>query len=397
MNRYEFYYNRYGELNCLYSNDYADRNYKNDDAIRKLQRIGKQSFRSVKVKERSHNRKKYPYIEMSNGNNVVTIKNVSRFNDDNLFDLLPNSIRKIEKAFKKYNDKKNSKSGVRNIVVAGIIVSMIGSGIVISLNKDASNDIAFNSTSIESFTEDEVDQDMSEVYDMVVDVPDNQINYEFDRDIDNSDFRYVDETYGDLVNEVGKKYGVSPSLIKAMITQESSGVNPNLMQIQFDSWIDMLLVSHDFINDKDVKIVLTDNPSEYSDDVITISRDELLNPKTNISVGTVILREVAAYYDYNIPLSIQAYNFGIGNMDKVINQLSYITNDSYDSIVSDQNEIDYMNYTNVINAGDYEYLFHVMRYVDSSDIYISYLDENNSICDNKVQINSDSDAKVNVM
>ena len=39
MNRYKFYYDKYGEFNCLYSNDYADRNYKNDDAIRKLQRI----------------------------------------------------------------------------------------------------------------------------------------------------------------------------------------------------------------------------------------------------------------------------------------------------------------------------------------------------------------------
>ena len=44
MNRYEFYYNKSGEFNCLYSNDYADRKYKNEDAIRRLKRIGKQSF-----------------------------------------------------------------------------------------------------------------------------------------------------------------------------------------------------------------------------------------------------------------------------------------------------------------------------------------------------------------
>ena len=41
MNRYEFYYNRNGEFICLYSNDYADRKYKNEDAIRRLKRIGK--------------------------------------------------------------------------------------------------------------------------------------------------------------------------------------------------------------------------------------------------------------------------------------------------------------------------------------------------------------------
>ena len=65
MNRYEFYYNRNGEFNCLYSNDYADRKYKNEDAIRRLKRIGKQSFHSVKIKERTQNKKRFPYIEMS--------------------------------------------------------------------------------------------------------------------------------------------------------------------------------------------------------------------------------------------------------------------------------------------------------------------------------------------
>lgn len=393
MNRYEFYYNKYGELNCLYSNDYADRNYKNEDAIRRLKRVGKQSFRSVKVKERTQ--KRIPYLEMSNNNNIVTIRNLNRFNEDNLFDLLPNSIRKIEKAFKKYNDKKNNKSSAKNIIVAGLIVTMIGSGIGLSLNRNTSNEIAMNS-SVESITEEETETfDIDNVIEMIIDDDNNQINYDFERCLDSSDFKYVDETYGDLINEVCEKYGLSPSLIKAMITQESSGVNPNLMQIQFDSWIDMLLVSHDFVNDKEVKLVLTDTPEEYSDDVITISRDELLDPKTNISVGTVIFREVAAYYDYNIPLSIQAYNFGIGNMDNVISQLSYVTNESYDSIVADKNEIDYMNYTNIINAGDYEYLYHVMRYVDSDNLYISYLDENNSISNSEVQVYSDTNTKVN--
>ena len=396
MNRYKFYYDKYGEFNCLYSNDYADRNYKNDDAIRKLQRIDRQSFRSVKIKERTHNKRKYPYIEMSNGNTTVSIRNINRFNNDELFEYLPNNIRKIEKAFTKYNNR-NSKSAARNLLVAGLIVTMISSGIALSLNKDKSNDIAMSSTStIVSQTEEEsTEEELSEVYEMIIDEDNNQINYEFDRETDSSDFKYVDETYGDLVDEVGKKYGVSPSLIKAMITQESSGVNPNLMQIQFDSWIDMLLVTHDFVNDKDVKLVLTDNPEEYSDDVITISRDELLNPNTNISVGTVLLRETASYYDYNIPMSIQAYNFGIGNMDKVINQLAYVTNDTYDGVVANKNDIDYMNYTNIINVGDFEYLYHVMRYVDSSDINISYLDENNNICSNDVKVYPEANTKVN--
>ena len=59
MNRYEFYYNKSGEFNCLYSNDYADRKYKNEDAIRRLKRIGKQSFHSVKIKERTQNKKRF--------------------------------------------------------------------------------------------------------------------------------------------------------------------------------------------------------------------------------------------------------------------------------------------------------------------------------------------------
>ena len=114
-------------------------------------------------------------------------------------------------------------------------------------------------------------------------------------------------------------------------------------------------------------------------------------------MGTVILRDVATYYDYNIPMSIQAYNFGIANMDKVINQLAYVTNDTYDGIVSDKNEIDYMNYTNIISVGDFEYLFHVMRYVDSPEINISYLDQNNNVCSNDIKVYPESNTKVNKM
>ena len=89
------------------------------------------------------------------------------------------------------------------------------------------------------------------------------------------------------------------------------------------------------------------------------------------------------------------YNFGIGNMDKVINQLAYVTNDTYDGVVANKNDIDYMNYTNIINVGDFEYLYHVMRYVDSSDINISYLDENNNICSNDVKVYPEANTKVN--
>ena len=109
MNRYKFYYDKYGEFNCLYSNNYADRNYKNEDAIRRLKRIDKQSFRSVKIKERTQNKRKYPYIEMNNGNTIVTIRNLNKFSDDDLFAFMPNNIKKIEKAIKKYSNKNRRK------------------------------------------------------------------------------------------------------------------------------------------------------------------------------------------------------------------------------------------------------------------------------------------------
>ncbi len=50
--------------------------------------------------------------------------------------------------------------------------------------------------------------------------------------------------------------------------------------------------------------------------------------------------------------------------------------------------LDFTNYTNIIKAGDKDYLKHVLRYLSDYDdgIKIKYVDDNGNICENNVTI-----------
>lgn len=85
--------------------------------------------------------------------------------------------------------------------------------------------------------------------------------------------------------------------------------------------------------------------------------------------------------DYHIGAAIQCYNFGYGNMKKVLNQTANQYGCTVEDLLIDQTNTDFIEFTNMIKEGDAEYLSHVIRYVDddNSELSIRYLDENMDI------------------
>ena len=215
------------------------------------------------------------------------------------------------------------------------------------------------------------------------------LEFEHNRDSEKGDHAY--DNYYELVEKYSNKWGVSPNVIMSMLTQESGGYSTNLMQIQFWSWKDQVINVYNFEAGKYEKLVLTDNPQEYErkyGDIITITKDDLNNPKTNISVGTVLFRESARAMNNHIGASIQCYNFGYGNMMKVLNETASQTGVSVDAILEDQENIDFVNYTHIIDAGDPNYLSNVMQYTNSLEegFILKEIDENGNIIENQVRI-----------
>jgi len=175
----------------------------------------------------------------------------------------------------------------------------------------------------------------------------------------------IDPYYNDIVERSNKR-GVSPGLMYDIISQEFDGTNTNLTHVVFDSWKDMIIETHDFTNNIDERIVLTDTPEKYRgmvDQIIT--REDLKNPKTNISVGAIVLQFSIKYYDYNIPLGIQAYNNGVGGVDKIIETTAEVTGLTRGHLLSDMSGTDWIPYTNVIEFGDPHYFEHVVKHIDN--------------------------------
>jgi len=306
-------------------------------------------------------------------------------------DKIINAINVYNKESKVYEKKTNA---IKKLKITAFSLSLfaVAAGLVLvhERNSKPINISHIEEENDETEYDEEYPQEENGITNIIYEETNNTIeNFSVIDDTDNPEFTQTKQKYESIAKEVGEKYGVSPELILAMITQESRGKIDNLMQIQFSSWKDELLSSYNFTNGILEKYVLTDNPENYDESVTTISRDDLNNPYINVLVGTLCLRKTAANFNYNLPLSIQAYNLGTTNMYKVLETTSYYTNKTIDEIKNNPLDVSYMDYTNVVNVGDSNYLKNILKFVESNSINIKSVERNNVVVDHKVEFSKE--------
>ncbi len=189
----------------------------------------------------------------------------------------------------------------------------------------------------------------------------------------------IQETYREIANKVGTKWGVSPNLLLAMLTQESHGAYSNLMQIQDWSHKDEVMEVYNFNTNQMQKIVVTDNPGKYASDVITITKADLDNPFTNISVAAIIYRNIFNTYGKQNPIaSIEIYNKGIGNFNKSMNKMYNDTGLTKEEVLATLDNTDFLNYSYVSGQGDPNYVANVLQYLNG-DITITIIGDDNQL------------------
>lgn len=205
---------------------------------------------------------------------------------------------------------------------------------------------------------------------------------DFNDATDSEKYQYVVENFSEIVDKYSNKWGLDSNLVLATLTQESGGKYKNLMQIQFSSWEDMPLTVYNYEKNRYDTIVLTNDSSKYKDKNITcISKKRLSNPKTNISVGCIILRYSLEKLNNHVGAAVQCYNFGYTNTMNVLKHTAKKKNIKVSDILDDQSNLDFVDYTDIIDAGDRNYLKHVFQYLsnDSDSVNIKYIDENGLI------------------
>lgn len=163
------------------------------------------------------------------------------------------------------------------------------------------------------------------------------------------------ELYYDIIEKYANMYGVSPSVILAIATQErgvhsdtiDQGGAIGLMQVQASVW-----------DGKDLEVYNYDTNSEEK---IHITLDNLRDVSFNIKVGCAIFQNYLKQMKNNYPLAIQSYNMGPSSVNKILNAYCLSCGKTYDEVIN-SDDLGWLSFRNSSYPGDSFYLEHVLRY-----------------------------------
>ena len=406
---YAFYLN---ETLCCEKNG-QDSILENNKATELLRRFDQFPIQHIHVTSRN--------IEIKTSHRSYTLVNYSEILNSKFSYCLRNTEARIHQEISKAQRKKYRNAAVKNLALAGTaVVGMLAITTLTGMARANAKEqeLATSVTPIESVplniepeigeinSIETISEEIVPIEQIIVE--DANTEYQLD-DTSYAEYTYLDfnnerysitgeytyNLYYDMAEPRITKWGIPANLGVAMMTQETAGQDKNLMQIQFDVWKEKpdkplpIITVYNYNTNQYEKFLLTDHPENHvGKDITCITRQDLENPKTNISVAMILLRQSIAYMNGHIAAGIQCYNFGSGNMDDVLKATSEATGLTRDEILSDQQNLSFMNYTYVVDEGDPEYLNHVLRYMENLEegITIKSVSSTGEITENTVYI-----------
>ncbi len=409
----QIYFDSEGGLISSVKSGDKKREYDRFQTAQLLKQIDKKSYDTVNLTNDS--------IRLKADGILVIVYDMKDMLRSNALSMLPNTFPQIQKEVSRYNrrqvqnlKRENVKRGRRRFAAAALVLLMLTST-AIGLTKlnginngntntytnevvndpelsanimDLLNNIQSNGTvNHQDVTIDE--DNPSEEEALEEDIPENATYIDFKPTSDLEKKNYAYDNFHTIVEEEATKYGISPNLPMAMLTQESGGKEENLMQIEFDQWKDMKLDIYNFANNSYDHFVLTDNPEAYANTYYTtVSRSDLLDPRINIIMGCAITRKSAEMVNYHILAGVQCYNLGIGNMETVLAETARNTGQDVRDILSDQTNTTFVEYTHIPGVGDKDYLSHVFQFLDEdgSKITFKHLDGEGNVVTEEITL-----------
>lgn len=130
--------------------------------------------------------------------------------------------------------------------------------------------------------------------------------------------RFYPLQFENEINDNAKKYNLEPSLVCAIIYEES----------KFDP---------DVISDKDaigLMQILPDTANVLAKEmgINNLKRDELFLPEINVRFGTYYFRQLLDRYGGDVDLALAAYNAGFGTVDKANRDINSLPKETRDFI-----------------------------------------------------------------
>ena len=393
------YFDEYNELNCVNTYKHHYRHYKGKDACQKLDFIDFINFNKVIFKP--------DRIKFVNEDNIVIIEGVKQFYKQKYDGHMQRTHHRLSNHVRYRLFKKNYFDGnIKNLIIFDSeykVKMAIKYGAVVLMSAAI---IACTSHVMHKIKEMEFATDRIIYDDSLLDEGgrDYSINYkyeqqtfeikqiedtnyeEFDGYNDGTSFAY--DNYYDIIKEEAERYGVDPHLIMAMLIQESHGKGNNIMQISYSSWNGGRIKLYDFIDNRYVNILFTNNKSLENENTICISAEDFREPEMNVKMACAIYRHSTDRMNDHILAGLQNYNFGDGNMDNVINHATSDLDMTKEELLADQDVLDFKNYVNFAAGGDKHYINNVLRYIkDTDSIYYKDIDDYGNIVEYHYNLN----------
>lgn len=322
------------------------------------------------------------------GYNVV-IQGCTQFFLSKYRDLLDNTVKIAKENERKIQEKKHKGKKVSNNLVGkvGVVVAPIVMASMLAttylkeedLSNKYSEGIEFeqidNQIAIkeennvgEETIQEEPKIEEEEVAEEVVEevIPTISLDVE-DHSMDEEVIQIQSE-YKDAFIKYGNKYGISPSVLSGLYTQESHGKGDNKTQIDFSSWKGQIVKVYDFENNKRISVVLSNDTNAYSNVDRVITENDLKDPNKNIEVAAILLSFAADVLDTeNVPAILEYYNKGHGNFYKVMAAMEAGTGKTTREVLDNPTDTSFLPYSSACKRGDSNYVCNVMRYVPNKD------------------------------
>lgn len=190
---------------------------------------------------------------------------------------------------------------------------------------------------------------------------------------DEFSFSYTDRTdyenitnarrYEDIFITYGNMYGVDPNILMAIAAQENCGKHYEALNNAYATGIMQIERSANLNSTVNAYNVQTGQM-----DSIYVTQEAIEDLDTNIRIGAMIFRNKLEEYNYNIPLALQSYNFGSGNMANSLAMCSDIENIPMDELKSDTTNPAWLSYRAFLGVGDSQYIEHIFSFIPSDTV-----------------------------
>jgi len=196
------------------------------------------------------------------------------------------------------------------------------------------------------------------------DTPDNVITLNTEDWTETEKYLNTKSCYFEIISKTAKTYGIDPILALALCTHErgvhSDTVDPGgaigLFQIQVEgkwNWCGKEITAYNF------------DTNSY--ETVTVTKEMVSDIYGNSKIGCMAIQNVFTSNNYNILQALTEYNYGIKNLQYVLETCAAETGFKLEEL-NDMNNLEWLKYRDIIFGGDPEYIENVFKYIPNEAI-----------------------------